>query len=112
MPYELQLMWAKWQMIDRVVILANLFYILQIADALTTYYALKLGGSEANPVVRKLMDAIGVLPAMLAFKALSIAAVYFGAYSMGADVLMLWCVFYVVVVIWNVAQINKLRSQK
>ena len=111
MPYELQLAWAKWMMIDRVVIWAVIFYALQVADALTTYYAIKMGGSEANPVVRKLMQAIGVLPAMLAFKALSVAAVYFGAYAMGADVLMFWVLFYVGVVGWNVVQIKKLRSR-
>ena len=111
MPYELQLMWAKWQMIDRVEIWAVVFYVMQIADGITTYIALKLPGSrEGNPAVRWVMNKIGILPAILIIKAAYIALMYFGAVQMGADVVMLWSIFYVAVVVWNIGKIQKFRK--
>jgi len=103
------LLWHS--MVDPVDMLAVAFYLTQIGDFVTTYSALKMGGSEGNPVVRKLMDTIGVVPTMLLFKMLSVALVYYGAHIMGADILMLIVVFYVGVIVWNVAQINKLLQR-
>lgn len=91
---------------------AMCFYALQVGDAITTYVALKMGGREGNPVVRKVIETIGLIPALLIFKALSVAGVYYGANAMGADVLTFWTLFYVGVVGWNIAQINKLRGRK
>lgn len=41
---------------------------LQLADIYTTLRAIKLGGREANPVIKRLMDAIGVKEALLLAK--------------------------------------------
>ena len=63
-------------------------------------------------MLRKVSETIGLIPALLIFKALSVAGVYYGANAMGADVLTFWTLFYVGVVGWNIAQINKLRGRK
>ena len=109
--YELQLLWAKWQMIDRLAIWAVVFYVMQVLDGVTTYIALKLPGfKEGNPAVRWVMDRIGILPAIVIIKAFYIALMYFGARQMGADMVMLAAVAYVGVVIWNIGKIQKFRK--
>lgn len=110
-PYELQLLWAKWQMVDRLAIWAVVFYVMQIADGVTTYIALKLPGSkEGNPAVRWVMDRIGILPAILIIKAAYIVLMYFGAHTMGANIVMLAAMGYVGIVIWNIGKIQKFRK--
>lgn len=112
MPYELQLAWAWWNATDILWRWTMAFCVLQVADFATTYIAIKMGGAEANPVVRWAIENLGLLPSLIGFKALSIAGVYYGAAKMGVDAVMIWTVFYVAVVIWNIAQINKLRGRK
>lgn len=51
-----------------------LLILLQLADMVTTHYALKSGiGTEANPVLRKLFDKFGHEPVLLITKAAFIA---------------------------------------
>jgi hypothetical protein len=60
-----------------------LILLLQVADIYTTLRVLSQGGRERNKLVKWLMDRIGVLPALLASKAVVIAGLvflYFGAY--------------------------------
>jgi hypothetical protein len=46
---------------------------LQLADLVTTYALIALGiGREANPIARRLMDSIGVMPALVILKAIVI----------------------------------------
>lgn len=48
--------------------MTNLIYAvlaLQIADVLSTLAAFRNGASEANPVMRKLIDALGTVPGLL-----------------------------------------------
>ena len=106
--YQYQL----WRgMFEDVVVWAWVFYLMQIADGVTTYIALKLPGSrEGNPAVRWVMDRIGILPSILIIKAAYIVLMYFGARQMGADAVMLWSIFYVGVVIWNIGKIHKFRK--
>ena len=57
--------------------------LLQAADFYTTYTALKSGtGQEANPFAKKLMDAIGVVPALVLLK-VGLAALAWGMYING-----------------------------
>ena len=110
-PYELQLIWAKWQMIDRLVIWAMVFYVMQIADGVTTYIALKMPGiKEGNPAMRWVFERIGILPAIVIIKTFYIVMMYFGARQMGADMVMLAAIAYVAVVIWNIGKIRKHRQ--
>lgn len=48
--------------------LVLLLFALQIADAWTTIVILRRGGRELNPLLCRLMDRIGPLPALLASK--------------------------------------------
>lgn len=96
---------------EDVVIWAWVFYLMQIADGVTTYIALKLPGSkEGNPAIRWVMDRIGILLAIVIIKAAYIVMMYFGARQMGANVVMFWSMVYVGVVIWNIGKINKFRK--
>lgn len=111
MWYELQLLWAKWQMIDRLAIWAVVFYVMQIADGVTTYIALKLPGiKEGNPAMRWVFERIGILPAIVIIKTFYIVMMYFGARQMGANVVMFWSMVYVGIVIWNIGKIQKFRK--
>ncbi len=58
--------------------------LLQAADFYTTYTALKSGtGKEDNPFVKKLMDLIGVIPALALLK-VGLAALAWGMYLNGS----------------------------
>ena len=58
----------------------------QIADAYTTLQALKRPGVyEANPFLRKIMDAIGVKEALLLVKVASCVVVWFGVMYLEAQ---------------------------
>ena len=50
------------------------FIALQIADGLTTYLVISKGGREKNPIVAWGMKQIGLIPALVAYKALAIGA--------------------------------------
>ena len=84
------------------------FVVLQVLDVISTHLALKRPGVvEKNPVMWRFMEAIGILPAMIAVKAITIlivSGVYFltPALRIGAAVgLGIASVFYVVVVVNN-----------
>ena len=90
------------------IIVFFIFVVLQVLDVISTHLALKRPGiMEKNPVMRRLMEAVGILPAMIAVKAVTIlivSAVYFltPALRIGAAVgLGIASVFYVVVVVNN-----------
>lgn len=44
------------------------FFVTQIGDAVTTYMILKRGGSERNPVIRAVIERIGLIPALVCTK--------------------------------------------
>jgi len=61
--------------------LAGLFILLQAGDGWTTYQALKSKDNmEANPVVAKLIKAIGIVPALLIMKLIAVAVAIVLAY--------------------------------
>jgi hypothetical protein len=88
-----------------------LICILQVLDVVTTLYCLRKGiGKEANPVMRKLMDAVGVKPALFGMKALVIGVT---ASSMTTtDTTSLWVLAAIsaVVVINNALVIDRSRK--
>jgi hypothetical protein len=82
------------------------FSLLNLLDMATTVKALKRPGAvEGNPIMRKLMDLVGVVPALLLFKAALIA----GLWCWPAPELAQWVlmVIYVVIVINNLRVIRK-----
>jgi hypothetical protein len=81
-----------------------LFSCLQLADAYTTYRILSTGGKEVNPVMRWLMDQIGIVQGLSLMKLLLIGLVV-AAYN---ETLTFWlCVSYTLVVGWNTYQLLK-----
>lgn len=50
------------------------YFLLQLFDGWTTYEILLLGGYERNPLVRMAMETLGIIPALILYKALGIVA--------------------------------------
>lgn len=81
-----------------------IFAALQVADSVLTVLVINGGGRELNPVMRWLMERLGMIPALAVFKALAIAYlawVNIPALTIGA------CVVYVAVVAWNLKEYLK-----
>lgn len=78
---------------------------LQILDWYTTVTILEQGGRELNPVVRRLMDALGVEPALAVKSVLvMVCGMWLLAYPAG---LVLLVALYAGVVGWNLTQLKK-----
>lgn len=58
------------------MIAAIILTLLQLADAYTTHRVLSNGGRELNPVLNRLFQAIGHLPALALTKAAFIAVIW------------------------------------
>ena len=87
------------------------FVALNVVDQATTWYGLRHGGEEGNPVFRRLFASMGFGPATAVKLVLSVALVLLLAElvrrrpALGAP--MRWglcglCLVYLVVVTWNV----------
>ena len=84
------------------------FVAVNILDALLTLYALKLGASEANPLMKQAMRLMPAPVALLAVK---------GAYVVAVAVMLAdaapwlpWLTaFFAAVCCWNIFQILKMR---
>ena len=85
------------------------FVAVNILDALLTLYALKLGASEVNPLMRAAMRVMPAPVALLAIK---------GAYVVAVAVMLAeaapwlpWLTgFFAAICAWNAGQIVKLRK--
>ena len=78
---------------------------LQVVDWYTTVTLLDGGGRELNPVVRRLMDALGVEPALAVKSVLvMVCGMWLLAYP---PWIILLVAIYVGVVGWNLAQLRK-----
>ena len=81
-----------------------IFAALQVADSVLTVLVINGGGRELNPVMRWLMDRLGVAPALAVAKAAAIAYLAWAdipALTIGA------CVLYAGVVAWNLKEYLK-----
>lgn len=88
----------------------NSFYILialQIADVVTTIVALSGPAHEANPILKKIMDAIGVVPALVLIKGAAVAFFWFYQAMIPKPVFWMLCAFYVYIVYNNIVTIKK-----
>ncbi len=85
------------------------FVAVNILDALLTLYALKLGASELNPLMRAAMRVMPAPMALLAVKGAYIIAV--GAMLAQLAPWMPWLVaFFAAICAWNVGQIVRMRK--
>jgi len=84
------------------------FAAVNILDAALTLYALKLGGSEGNPLMRALMRRLHPALVLAATKGAYIVAV--GAFLPAVAPWLPWLTaFFAAVCAWNVWQIYKQR---
>ena len=85
------------------------FAAVNILDAALTLYALKLGGSEGNPLLRALMRRLH--PAMVLASTKGAYIVLVGAFLPALAPWLPWMTaFFVAVCAWNVVQIRRLRK--
>ena len=85
------------------------FVAVNILDALLTLYALKLGASELNPLMRLAMRVMPAPMALLAIKGAYIIAV--GAMLAQLAPWLPWLVaFFAAICAWNVGQIVRMRK--
>lgn len=76
--------------------------VLQLADIATTLYVLRTGtGSEANPIIRKLMDVFGYELGLILPKIALAGAIWTFRSTTPAWAYALLCVLYVVIVVNN-----------
>lgn len=85
---------------------------MQILDILTTKKVLELGGYEANPIMKWLMDKVGVNQALFGSKLAFIGLCV--VFTLHAGVTSLWAlfplnVFYVGILINNLKVIKRLK---
>jgi hypothetical protein len=85
------------------------FFILQMGDYVTTLEILKRGGRELNPVMKWLMDNIGVNPALFFSKAVLIGLVWQANHFWTTFVIV---ILYMAVVGHNLFQLNKFYKWK
>lgn len=85
-------------------ILLVFFVLLQFGDIYTTYRILKSGGRELNPVMARLFDSIGLVPALIIVKTAAIVAVWLVDNIYLTGVL---CVIYAAVIEHNARQFRK-----
>jgi len=96
-----------------IYLLTALIVGLQLTDYYTTWIVLNKGGTERNPIVRRLMDwfgvAIGLLVAKLWAGGILIAGAYLGWFesAQGVAILILLTVFYMLVVVHNYFNLRK-----
>jgi len=84
---------------------------LQVADFVTTYLALRRPGNrEANPIVAKVIDALGLVPGLLVVKGSVVALLVVAAPYLSGFVLVPLLAMYVWVVINNIGVIRKCRQ--
>ena len=87
-----------------------LVLILQVLDVVTTIVALQREGLvEGNPYIKKLMDKIGVFPALLLIKGVFIAFLLWAYPLVPEPVLWVLAAFYVWVIYNNVKLIRSAK---
>ena len=85
------------------------FAAVNVLDAALTLYALKLGGSEGNPLMRALMRRVH--PALVLAVTKGAYIVLVGALLPAMAPWLPWMTaFFVAVCAWNIVQIVKLRK--
>jgi hypothetical protein len=87
-----------------------LFSILQLLDLLSTYFALKKGKQEANPLLAYLFNKVGVLQTLIPFKLVVVSGMYY-LWQENApyiqEILLAASALYVIVVVNNINQLRK-----
>lgn len=75
---------------------------LQVADVASTLYAFRNGATEANPVMRKLIELLGTVPGLVLPKVVFAAAIWYWRPLFPEWALWLVIAGYAVVVVNNI----------
>ena len=79
------------------------FFVLQVFDGWTTHEIIRRGGYERNPLVRMAMETLGVIPALMLYKALGCIAGWL-VYSTGT----LWAMWIIVIFMVGIVVNNEM----
>jgi hypothetical protein len=82
---------------------------LNVLDAILTVRILKDGGNELNPIMAKMMDRIGDVPALVVVKASMLGALAYLLPTIPYRAMLALCGFYIGVVLWNVKTLKELN---
>lgn len=91
-----------------LIVLLLLFTALQVSDAVLTLLILRDGGRELNPIMRWLMDKIGIVPALVWVKLGLVVAVAVWVHSV--PLLAVFVAIYIAVVVFNVRNYERMWS--
>ena len=81
--------------------------VLQVLDAVSTVIALDGGGHEVNPILKKIMDKIGVIPALVLVKGAAVAFFWYYREVLPQPLVLLLCLGYIWLVVNNIRVIRK-----
>lgn len=91
-----------------LIALILLFAALQVSDAVLTLLILRDGGRELNPIMRWLMDKIGIVPALVWVKLGLVAAV--AVWVQSVWLLAVFVAIYIAVVAFNARNYERMWS--
>ena len=91
-----------------LITLLILFAALQVSDAVLTLLILRDGGRELNPIMRWLMDKIGIVPALVWVKLVLVVAVTAWVHSV--LLLAVFVAIYIAVVVFNMRNYERMWS--
>lgn len=80
---------------------------LQVLAAVSTVIALDGGGHEVNPILKKIMDKIGVIPALVLVKGAAIAFFWHYQELLPDPLVLLLCLGYVWILYNNIQVIRE-----
>ncbi len=96
-----------------LVIFCTVFILTQVADVITTVLAINAGAGEGNPVIKALIEKLGLIPSLLLIKFLVLFNTGFGVYYLPeyliTIILGIASVLYVAVCINNFLVFRKQR---
>lgn len=75
--------------------------VLQILDVISTVLVLGKGGAELNPIAMFFMALLGIVPGLLALKAIVVALVLSGCSQIHVRTIWILNYVYIAVVGWN-----------
>jgi hypothetical protein len=84
-----------------------IFIALQVLDIISTVIALQDPAHEANPVMKKIMDTLGVVPALVLVKCAVVGFLWYYQALIPAEVFWALSGFYVWIVFNNIKVIRK-----
>lgn len=92
-----------------MIILLGVLSLLQIADIWLTIRILREGGRELNPLMRRVMSVLGLVPGMTLLKSFGMVLILGLVYLFGWrwEHAAIACVLQLLIVLWNANVLDK-----